>query len=107
SVHNSDSITIGVLYIFVLRGIVPRASFIASCALALGYISVVAFEAVALPTVLEYIFPNYKVGYMYTVNGYEVYASWALVGIIGSIFVTIVNYIGVKFAAFLQMVLTI
>src|SRR5699024_1123377 len=42
-----------------------------------------------------------------TVNGYEVYASWALVGIIGSIFVTIVNYIGVKFAAFLQMVLTI
>src|SRR5699024_8699158 len=67
----------------------------------------VAFEAVALPTVLEYIFPNYKVGYMYTVNGYEVYASWALVGIIGSIFVTIVNYIGVKFAAFLQMVLTI
>src|SRR5699024_3818771 len=99
--------TTGGALIYVLRGIGPRASFIASWALALGYISVVAFEAVALPTVLEYIFPNYKVGYMYTVNGYEVYASWALVGIIGSIFVTIVNYIGVKFAAFLQMVLTI
>src|SRR5699024_9178031 len=96
--------TTGGALIYVLRGIGPRASFIASWALALGYISVVAFEAVALPTVLEYIFPNYKVGYMYTVNCYEVYASWALVGIIGSIFVTIVNYIGVKFAAFLQMV---
>lgn len=98
--------TTGGALIYVLRGIGPRASFIASWALALGYISVVAFEAVALPTVIEYIFPNYKVGYMYRINGYEVYASWALVGMVGSIFVTAVNYIGVKFAAFLQTVLT-
>ena len=98
--------TTGGALIYVLRGIGPRASFIASWALALGYISVVAFEAVALPTVIEYIFPNYKVGYMNRINGYEVYASWALVGMVGSIFVTAVNYIGVKFAAFLQTVLT-
>ncbi|WP_339164488.1 APC family permease [Siminovitchia sp. FSL W7-1587] len=99
--------TTGGALIYVLRGIGPKSSFTASWMLALGYISVVAFEAVALPTVIEYIFPNYKVGFMYTINGYDVYLSWVLVGVVGSIFVTIVNYLGIKSAAFLQMVLTI
>lgn len=99
--------TTGGALIYVLRGVGPQTAFIAAWMLALGYISVVAFEAVALPTVIEYIFPNYKVGYMYTINDYDVYASWVAVGVAGSIFVTIVNYLGVKSAAFLQMVLTI
>ncbi|MFJ5768426.1 APC family permease [Psychrobacillus sp. NPDC093180] len=99
--------TTGGALIYVLRGVGPKTAFAAGWMLALGYISVVAFEAVALPTVVEYLFPNYKVGYMYTLNNYDVYASWVLVGVIGSIFVTVVNYFGVKSAAFLQMVLTI
>ncbi|GIN90443.1 amino acid permease [Siminovitchia terrae] len=99
--------TTGGALIYVFRGVGPKSAFIAAWMLALGYISVVAFEAVALPTVIEYIFPNYKVGYMYTINDYEVYASWVLVGVGASIFVTIINYLGVKSAAFLQMVLTI
>lgn len=99
--------TTGGALIYVLRGVGPKSAFIAAWMLALGYISVVAFEAVALPTVIEYIFPNYKVGYMYSINDYDVYASWVLVGAAASIFVTIVNYMGVKSAAFLQMVLTI
>ncbi|OXY83384.1 APC family permease [Oceanimonas doudoroffii] len=99
--------TTGGALIYVLRGIGYRPAFVASWALALGYISVVSFEAVALPTVIEYIFPNYKVGFLYSVNGYDVYASWALVGMVGSVFITIVNLMGVKFAALLQMVLTI
>lgn len=99
--------TTGGALIYVLRGVGPKSAFAASWMLALGYISVVAFEAVALPTVIEYIFPHYKVGYMYTINDYDVYASWVLVGVGASIFVTIVNYMGVKSAAFLQMVLTI
>jgi amino acid transporter len=99
--------TTGGALIYVYRGVGSKTAFTASWMLALGYISVVAFEAVALPTVIEYIFPNYKVGYMYTINDYDVYASWVLVGVLGSIFVTIVNYLGIKSAAFLQMVLTI
>lgn len=99
--------TTGGALIYVLRGIGYKAAFIASWALALGYISVVSFEAVALPTVIEYIFPNYKTGFMYSINDYDVYASWVLVGMLGSVFITMVNLVGVKFAAFLQMVLTI
>ena len=96
----------GELY-YTLRGIGAKSAFVSAWALALGYLSVVAFEAVALPTVIEYIFPNYKVGYLYTVTGYDVYLSWVLVGSIVSILVTAINYLGMKSAAVFQMVLTI
>lgn len=99
--------TNGGTMIFAERGIGRKSAFIAAWGLALCYISVVAFEAVALPTVVEYLFPNYKVGYMYTINDYDVYLSWVLVGVAGALFVTIFNFFGVKSAAFLQMVLTI
>ncbi|WP_338749969.1 APC family permease [Bacillus sp. FJAT-52991] len=96
----------GGAYYFVKETLGVKAAFIVSWALLLGYITVVAFEAVALPTVIEYIFPDFKVGYLWTLADYEVYASWAAIGMIGSIIVTIINWKGVKQAAFLQIVLT-
>ncbi|QED47803.1 APC family permease [Cytobacillus dafuensis] len=92
---------------FAREALGPKAAFIVSWSILLGYISVVAFEAVALPTVIEYIFPNYQVGYMWTIAGWDVYFSWVAVGMIGSIIVTWINWIGVKQAAFLQLILTI
>ncbi len=92
--------------LYSYRGLGVTPSFICAWTIVLGYISVVSFEAVALPTVVEYLFPNYKQGYLWTVAGWDVYASWALVGIIGSIVLCIVNYIGVKMAAFMQTVFT-
>ncbi|MDK2887830.1 MAG: basic amino acid/polyamine antiporter, family [Thermoanaerobacter sp.] len=94
-------------FVFSYRAMGITPSFICGWILALGYTSVVAFEAVALPTVVEYLVPDYKHGYLWTVAGWDVYASWALIGIIGSIILTIVNYIGIKPAAFLQGVLTL
>ena len=93
--------------VYSYRGLGVAPSFICAWTIVLGYISVVTFEAVALPTVTEYLFPSYKVGYLWTIAGYDVYASWALVGIIGSIIICIVNYVGVKMAAFVQTVCTI
>src|SRR5690625_7858020 len=72
------------------------ASFITTWAVILGYVSVVSFEAVALPTVFEYLIPNYSVGYMYTIANWDVTATWAGIGMIGSILITWINYRGVK-----------
>src|SRR5690625_4349924 len=55
-------------------------AFITPWAVILGYVSVVAFEAVALPTVFEYLIPNYSVGYMYTIANWDVTATWAGIG---------------------------
>jgi amino acid transporter len=94
-------------HVFSHRALGPGWSFVCTWAIILGYVSVVAFEAVALPTVIEYLFPNYKQGFMYTVAGWDVYLTWVLVGVGASIAVTIVNYLGVKPAAVIQGVVTL
>ena len=92
--------------VFSLRALGPDWSFLCTWAIILGYIGVVAFEACALPTVLEYIAPDFLRGYMYTVEGFDIYATWVAVGVISSLIITYVNYIGIKPAAFLQGILT-
>ena len=73
----------------------------------LGYIAVIAFEAVAFPSVLQYLFPGYVKGYMYTVNGSDIYVTWVLVGVISSLSVAAVNYFGTKNVALLQTACTL
>lgn len=96
----------GGVTVFLERALGYGWSFIASWAIALGYISVVAFEAVALPTVVDYLFPDYQVGYLWQVAGWDVYASWVGIGMAGSLIVTWINYRGIKQAAFFQIVCT-
>lgn len=97
----------GGAYVFSRRALGKNASFICTWALILGYVGVVSFEACALPSVVEYLFPNFLQGHMYTVAGFDVYASWVGVGVIASIVITIINYRGTKDAAFLQKILTV
>jgi amino acid transporter len=94
-------------HVFSLRALGTNASFLCTWSIILGYISVVAFEAVAFPTVLEYLIPGYIQGKMYAIAGYDVYFTWVLVGMGSSILITVINYFGVKPAAFLQGVLTL
>lgn len=94
-------------HVYSYRAFGVTVSFICTWALILGYVSVVAFEAVAFPTVLEYLIPWYKVGYLWTVAGWDVYFTWALVGILGSIIMTWVNIRGIQTAAVLQTVVTL
>ena len=94
-------------HVFSYRALGEKASFFCTWAIVLGYISVVAFEAVAFPTVIEYLFPAYLKGYMYSVASYDIYFTWVIVGSVSSIIITFVNYIGVKPAAFFQGIATI
>ncbi|MDU4600291.1 MAG: APC family permease, partial [Clostridium sporogenes] len=93
--------------VFSYRALGKKAAFICTWGMILGYISVVSFEAVAFPSVLGNLFSvSYLKGYMYTIAGYDVYASWALIGSISAIIITIVNYFGAKPAAVMQSVVT-
>src|SRR5690625_4101137 len=83
------------------------ASFITTWAVLLGYVSVVAFEAVALPTVFEYLVPNYSVGYLYTIADWDVTITWAGVGILGSIIIAWINYRGIKLTSAITFILTL
>lgn len=84
------------------RALGINLSFICSWSILFGYLSVVAFEAVALPTVIEYFIPNYNQGYLWNIAGWDVYATWVAVGMLGSIFVTWLNIRGVSVSAWFQ-----
>ncbi len=94
-------------HVYSHRALGMGGSFFCTWAIILGYVSVVAFEAVALPTVIEHLFPNYKLGYLWTVAGWEVYFTWALVGVAGAVVMTWVNIRGIEASAFLQKIVTL
>lgn len=89
---------------YTYRAMGVHISFICSWCILFGYLSIVAFEAVALPTVIEYFIPNYKQGFMYTIAEWDVYATWVAVGVIGSAIVTALNIFGLKVSAFFQKI---
>ena len=94
-------------HVFSHRAMGPIGSFICTWAIVLGYASVACFEACALPTIVTFLFPDFLQGYLYTVEGFDVYASWLAVAVIVAIFMTYINIRGVKAAAKLQTLLTV
>ena len=94
-------------HVFSHRAMGPVGSFICTWAIVLGYVSVVCFEACALPTIITYIYPGFLKGYLYSVAGFDIYASWLAVAIIMSLLITYINIRGAKTAAVLQTVLTV
>ena len=93
--------------IFSQRAFGTTGSFICTWGLILGYIGVVCFEACAFPTIVAYIFPSFLKGYLYTVAGFKIYASWLILAIISAIFMTGINILGTKMAANFQLILTL
>lgn len=93
-------------HVYSHRALGATASFICTWAILLGYVSVVAFEAVALPTVADYLFPGFSRGYLWTVAGWDVNLTWVLVGVIAAIVITAINILGIKTAARLQVLAT-
>ncbi|WP_110650952.1 APC family permease [Salinicola peritrichatus] len=97
---------VGGEHVYSYRALGHFASFVCTWSIVLGYVSVASFEAVALPTVFEHLFPGYAVGDLWTIAGWEVKATWVAVGVIGSIVMMVVNYLGISTAALLQKVVT-
>ena len=93
-------------HVYSYRALGRNASFVCTWAILLAYVSVVTFEAVALPTVVEHIFPGYSRGYLWTVAGWDVEFTWVMVGIAATVVMTWINIIGIQVAARLQMLVT-
>lgn len=87
---------------FLLRGMGPRWSFIGSWGIVGGYVTIVAFEAVALPRTALYLFPDLNQVRLWEVAGSEVYLTWALVGATAAVVITTINILGVKMASAAQ-----
>lgn len=98
---------VGGEHVFSHKAFGPTGSFICTWALILSYIGVVCFEAVSLPTIMQYIFPSFAKGYMYTIAGSDVYATGVVLASVFTISIIVINILGIKAASILQTILTI
>ncbi|MEC7370562.1 MAG: APC family permease [Pseudomonadota bacterium] len=94
-------------HVYVLRALGYGPAFVASWAIMMAYVTVCVFESAALPTALEYLFPDFRLVYLWSVQGEAVYLTMVLVGVAGSVLMTFINFIGIRFAAFLQTLITV
>ena len=89
------------------RAFGPLHAFICTWALIFGYISVVAFEAIALPVAVSYLFPAFKMWPLWRVAGSQVYGSEVLLGAFSGLVITALNIAGVRLAARIQLVIVL
>ncbi len=94
-------------HVFSYAAFGPAGSFICTWAIILGYVGVVCFEAVSFPTILQYLFPGILKGYLYTIEGFDVYLSWVVIAMVMAAFITFINIKGAKTAAIFQTILTV
>ncbi len=93
---------VGGEHAYSLRAMGRTSSFYCTWAIVFAYVSVVAFEAVALPNVLTNIFPKLGNGELWQINNATVYLDQALIGALVSVVITWINIRGVKIASIIQ-----
>ena len=94
-------------HVFSYRAFGGIGSFICTWAIILSYAGVVCYEVVSFPTIVQYVFPGYLKGYLYTIAGFDIYATWLALALVLAALIVVINIIGTKKAAILQTVLTI
>lgn len=92
--------------LFCRRAMGNKVAFISAWSILLAYISVISFEIVALPLVIEYLFPSIKCIHLWSIAGSEVYLSWILISITGNLIFSAINFLGMKTTSSLQNMLT-
>lgn len=98
---------VGGEHVYSLRALGRTGSFICTWAIVFVYISICCFEAVALASVVDYFDINLSHLFLWRVAEYDVYLGWALVGGVTAVLLTVVNVIGIKLSAVVQIVVTL
>jgi amino acid transporter len=93
-------------FVFARRLFGDRTAFLVGWLYTLSLISVVAFEATALPWILETLVPAIKGPTLYTSLGSAVTADALLIGLSGAAVVALMNHFGARSAATMQTVLS-
>jgi APA family basic amino acid/polyamine antiporter len=89
-------------HVYTHRALGPGWSFVCTWFLLMAYINVCLFEAVALPTAVEYLVPGIRLGTLWEIFDAPVDLGFVLVGAGSALLVTWVNVLGIKTAARLQ-----
>lgn len=89
--------------VFAYRGLGYKMSWVTAWAITLAYVGVAAWEGIAISTAIDYVLPVPKVGFLWEVAQYKVYLSWAIIGIVGALILSLLNHVGAKTSAIFQV----
>ena len=92
-----------VAYSYEVYGL--NISFMTGWLLALSYVGVVAFEVISVGWVAGALFPGSKGPVLYIFLGEEVYLGSLVIGLLGTMMITWLNYQGARFAVVFQDIL--
>lgn len=93
-------------HVYTERALGRNWSFVCTWAILFAYTNVSLFESVALPTAIEYLMPEIRLGTLWNVLGADVDAGFVLIGVVSAAIVTLVNLFGIRTAAIFQTVVT-
>ena len=91
-------------YAYEIFGI--KSAYLVGWFLALAYVGIAAFEAISAGWLLGIIVPALRGPVLYTIGGEAVRLGPVVVGVVGMVCITTLNYIGIEFAAALQDIFT-
>lgn len=91
---------------FAFKSFGSGLSFLTGWFLSFAYIAICPFEAVAIGWLIEYIIPGLKTKALYSVGGAPVSLVSIGTGVILSLFIIVLNYLGVKNSARFQTITT-
>ncbi len=95
-------------FAYAYKGFGRTAAYVCGWMLSLGYVSIVALNATALPLLMSYLLPDVlNVGYLYTIAGYDVYLGEALFSCFFIVLFGIMNYRGVKSVGKVQLIMVL
>lgn len=98
---------VGGEHVYSLRALGPIGAFVTTWAIIFGYVSVAAFEAVALPSAMAFLVPGFDAIELWAIAGEPVFGTWILAGVLGTAVMTLLNYIGIRPAAQFQVLMTV
>ena len=93
--------------VFSYKAMGYHASWFTGWMITFAYVGVAAWEGPALATAFDYLMPIPKIGYLYTIAGFDVYATWLLIpAIVGGVLIFI-NFRGISVSAKFQTIVTL
>ena len=92
--------------VYVYRAMGKKAAWVVGWVMTFAYIAVAAWESIAISTALDYLLPIPPFLHLWDVSGAPVYLSWALVGMVGAIAMTLLNLFATRPAVIFQVMAT-
>jgi amino acid transporter len=94
-------------YVYAYESFGKNHAYLCGWFLALGYFSIVPANAVAFPYVVSSIIPNMNHGFLWTIEGFDVYFSQVAISLTVLAVFAVLNYKGGRFAGAVQLLIVV